>query len=140
MPPPHGLLLQWNSVMGEHYEIDFSPSLAPPNWQILTNGLVQATTPLTTFEVPIPPGGFGFYRVRQVSAYSLPTAPLTVQFWTNNLVRISWSINFPGETLQASTTPFGPWTNVNQPVVIEGAEFVVYDPIGTQPRYYRLIP
>ena len=65
---------------------------------------------------------------------------MTIQLWTNNLIRISWSTNFPNQTLQASVSPAGPWVNVNRPVFVEGNVFVVYDPVGTLPRYYRLIP
>jgi len=140
MPPPHGRLFQWNAVEGEYYIIEFSPTLAPPAWVIVNNGLIRATTPLATFEVPLPPGRQGFYRVRQISAYMLPPIPMIIQPWPGNLLRISWSTAFAGETLQWAPSPAGPWSNVNLPVVIEGTEYVVYDPLGTEPRYYRLIP
>jgi hypothetical protein len=138
--PPGGLVFQWNSVVGEAYVVQFSPSLSQPVWQDV--GLpLRATTPLTTQLVPIPPGGFGFYRVVQVPQSYLPQPVLSIRLAANNLLRISWSTNFPGETLQFSTnSPSGPWANVNLPVTIEGAEYVVYDVIGTAPKYYRLIP
>ncbi|HEY5911593.1 MAG TPA: hypothetical protein VJA21_13420, partial [Verrucomicrobiae bacterium] len=137
---PHGLLLEWNSVIGEYYEVDFTPSLTPPVWSMVANGIIQATTPITTFEVPVPSGTNAAYRVVQIPASNLRAPALLIQLWTNNLVRISWPTAFPGETLQAAISPNGPWTNVNRPIGIEGGEFVVYDAIGTEPRFYRLIP
>jgi Concanavalin A-like lectin/glucanases superfamily len=138
MPPPHGVLLQWNSVMGEFYEVDYTPTLTPPVWQMIANGIIRATTPLTTLEVP-PPGN-GAYRVVQVPPNILPSPLLHIQLWTNNMVRISWPIAYPGEILQSGPSASGPWGNVNRPVVIEGNEFVVYDIIRPEPTFYRLIP
>ena len=96
---------------------------------------IHATTPLTTLEVT--PGGQ--YRVTQISIYTIPIPPLMIQLWTNNLVRLSWTNNFPG-ILQYANDPAGPWANLNLPVVVEGSDFVVYDVIGSRFRYYRLIP
>jgi hypothetical protein len=139
--PPAGLLFQWNSVVGEAYVVQFTPSLSPAVWTDF--GLpIQATTPLTTDLVPIPASGIGFYRVLQVPQNYLPQAQLFINLWTNNLVRISWSTNFPNETLQYTTNSpaTGPWANVNLPVSIEINVFVVYDVTGPKPKYYRLIP
>jgi subtilisin-like proprotein convertase family protein len=139
--PPGGLLLQWNSVVGEAYEVQFTPTMNPPVWAD-TGAPVQATTPLTTFLVPLPPGGFGFYRVVQVPQNYLPQAQLFINLWTNNLVRLFWSTNFPNETLQYTTNSpaIGPWANVNRPVTIEINVFVVYDMLTPKPKFYRLIP
>jgi subtilisin-like proprotein convertase family protein len=139
MPSPHGALLEWNSVIGEQYFVQYTPSLFPTTWTNLA--IVAATTPLTTYEALLP----GFYRVSQVSAFNVAGASLTIQPWPGNLLRISWSTNFPGETLQYSTSsPNGPWLNVRTPpatpVAIEGNSFVVYDPIGPVPKFYRLVP
>ncbi|HWW00076.1 MAG TPA: S8 family serine peptidase [Candidatus Acidoferrum sp.] len=139
--PPGGLLFQWNSVVGEAYLVQFTPSLSPATWADV--GLpIRATTPLTTDVVPIPVSGIGFYRVIQVPQNYLPQPQLFIRLATNNLVRISWSTNFPGETLQFSTASpvTGPWANANLPVTVEGNEYVVYDIIGPKPKFYRLIP
>jgi subtilisin-like proprotein convertase family protein len=140
MAPPHGTLLQWNSVIGEPYFVQYRPTVfGPPSW---TNvALVTATTPLTTYEANVP----GFYRVSQTSALNLPGATLTILPWPGNLLRLSWSTNYPGETLQFSTvSPNGPWQNVQSPpatpVTIIGPEYVVFDPMVAVPKYYRLIP
>ena len=53
-------------------------------------------------------------------------------------VRISWPLDFPGYTLQSAPSVLGPWTTVPFPVRIEGNEYVVYDPLGPGPVYYRL--
>jgi hypothetical protein len=34
----------------------------------------------------------------------------------------------------------GIWQNANLPVTIEGNEYVAYEPIGAQPKFFRLIP
>jgi subtilisin-like proprotein convertase family protein len=125
-PLPSGqVLLQWNSVIGEFY--------------VVKNGgtpvrFVQATTPLTT--ALLPPGT---YTVEQISIYTIVIPQLTIQLWTNNMVRISWPVTFPG-ILQYAYDPAGPWADLNLPVVVEGADFVVYDVISSRFKYYRLIP
>ncbi|HOC56422.1 MAG TPA: hypothetical protein PKI20_12440, partial [Verrucomicrobiota bacterium] len=135
---PRGLLLSWNSVIGERYIVQYTPSIASP--VIWTNvGSVIATTTLTTFEVlPVPTGGF--YRVVQVFGFQ---PRLKIQLSSTNEVRISWSTIFPGYTLQYKLGLFGTWANVAFPpatgVFTIGDEFVVYDPIGPVPKYYRLI-
>src|ERR1019366_1315755 len=77
---PHGLLLSWNSVEGEHYFVQYTPSIvAPVLW---TNvGFVVATTPLTTFEVLPVPKGQAFYRVVQVASFQ---PKLFIQLWPTN--------------------------------------------------------
>ena len=135
---PRGLVLSWNSVVGERYIVQYTPSIAAP--VIWTNvGAVTATTTLTTFEVlPIKTGGF--YRVVQIFDFQ---PRLKIQLSTTNQVRISWPTLFSGYTLQYKLGLFGTWTNVAFPpatgVFTIGDEFVVYDPIGPVPKYYRLI-
>ncbi len=139
LPPPRGLLLSWNSVIGERYIVQFTPSLASPiMWTNL--GSVTATTPLSTFEMIPPPANGGIFRVVQVFSF-LPS--LTIQPWPTNQVRISWSIAFPGFRLQSKNGLFGTWTDVTYPpasgVFIIGAEYVVFDTVGPGPKFYRLI-
>lgn len=138
MPPPHGVLLSWYSVMGEYYEIQYTPTRLFPNWYVIPNGIIRATTPLTTVEVP--PPGDGDYRVLQISPFNLPLPLLAIRLSTNDMVRISWPITLAGGNLQSAISPYGPWTYVNRPVTSEGNDFVVYDFIGTEPKFYRLAP
>lgn len=149
LAPPQGLLLQWNSVIGEWYIVEYTLSIITPNWQQVSNvktnlstSWVQATTPLTTFEVPLPlpNNGRGYYRVRQEVVPESFRPKLQIQLAGTNQVRLSWSVNFPGETLLGADSPLGPWFNTRLPVTVEGTDFVVYDLIGNLPRYYRLIP
>jgi hypothetical protein len=133
--PPHGSLLSWNSVVGERYLVQYTPTLAPVAWTNI--GFVTATTTLTTFEVP----ASGFYRVVQVFSFY---PRLFIELWPGNLVRISWPTVFTGYTLQYTTAlTGGVWAEVPFPpatgVFTIGDEFVVFDPIGATPRYYRLI-
>jgi hypothetical protein len=134
---PRGLILSWNSVVGERYIVQYAPSLTSPmNWANV--GMVTATTTLTTFEVlPVPSGGF--FQIVQVFDFR---PKLKIRPWPVNLVRISWSTAFPGYTLQYKLGLFGAWANVPFPpatgVFTIGDEFVVYDPIGPTAKYYRL--
>jgi subtilisin-like proprotein convertase family protein len=137
MAPPHGLLLQWNSVIGEGYEVEHSTDLI--NWAPVS-GFIRATTPLTTFEiVPLLPGAH-FYRIIHVPAFLGPGPMLLIQFWPPNQLRLSWSTNYPGETLQSSPFFNGPWSNVNRPVNIIGPDYVVFVPLSPTPLYFRLVP
>ena len=134
LSPPHGLLISWNSVAGEHYFVQYATGIAAPiTWT--TVGYVVATTPLTTFEVLPVPTGTAFYRVVQVFS-SQPK--LNIQFWPTNQVRLSWSTAYPGYTLQSRTGLFGAWANAGLPVTVVGNEYVVFDAIAVAPKYYRL--
>jgi hypothetical protein len=134
LAPPHGLLLSWNSVVGERYIIQYIPSIATPN--LATNiGSVTATTPLTTFEV-LPAPTRGSIQVVQVFSYQ-PT--LTIEFAPGNQVRLSWSTAYPGFTLQSVPSLPGVWTYPGLPVSVLGSRYVAYDNIGPVQTYYRLI-
>jgi len=64
---PGYLVLSWTSVIGERYDILYTSSLRPPiNWQAI--GSVVATTPMTTYVVPVPSTPFGVYRVMHVAS------------------------------------------------------------------------
>ncbi len=77
-----GLLLSWNSVVGESYFVQYTDNLAN---QYTNIGFVVATTPLTTFEVlPVPPGN-PFFQVVQVPSFR-PT--LYIQFVPPNQLRL----------------------------------------------------
>jgi len=142
---PHGLLLSWNSVVGERYIVQYTPAIATPT--IWTNlGTVLATTPLATFEVlPVPNGGI--YRIVQV--YSIrPT--LAIQAMPTNMVRLSWSVAFYDFRLQYKLGLFGTWTDLTTtppapyplypPPVLEGNELAAYDvATNSVPKFYRLI-
>jgi hypothetical protein len=68
---------------------------------------------------------------------------LAVRLGTTNALRLSWPTAFPGYTLQSKLGLFGSWSNVTFPpatgVLTIGNEFVVTDPLGSVPKYYRLI-
>jgi hypothetical protein len=132
--PPRGQLLQWNSIKGEYYIVEHKADLSQTQWNLVAT--IRATTPLTTLEVTEP----GFYRVTQISPSTIPTPRLSIQLWTNNLVRLYWPTTSPGFTLQFALSPIGPWIDLNLPVTIEVPNFVVYDTIGPLPRFYRLRP
>ena len=133
--PPGGLLLSWNSVAGESYLVNSATSLVGPvNWTTL--GSVVATTPWTTFAVPVVPGGSAYYQIVQVASLQ---PQLTIQLWPTNRIRLSWSTDFPGYTLQAKHGLFGSWTNAGLPVTVVGNQFVAFDAIGPVPIFYRLV-
>jgi len=135
LSPPHGLLLSWNSVIGERYLVQYTASIAAPvTWTSL--GSVVATTPLTTFEVVPAPSGPAYFRVVPVF---LTQPTLHIQLSAPNQVRISWSTDYPGYTLQSEVGLMGVWANTGLPVTVVGNEFVVFDNLGAVPIYYRLI-
>jgi len=137
LQPPHGVLLSWNGVMGERYLVQHTDSLRSPiNWT--TIGVVVATTPCPTFEVPA--GGFGFYRIVQTVSAGPIGPTLTVQLVPGGRVRLSWSILFPGYTLQEKNGFGGAWVYAGLPVTVEGLEFVAYDTLAAGPKFYRLAP
>ena len=136
MPLAQGQLLQWNSVVGEYYVVEANNSLKQSGWTLVVPA-IQATTVLTTCQVS---GTSLFYRVRQVPWTAVPGAPLAIQRWSGHQVRISWPTSFTGQILQYATNLNGPWANVSLTVTTEGSQFVVYDFIGPDTKFYRLIP
>jgi hypothetical protein len=134
--PPRGLVLSWNSVVGERYLVQSTPSLAAPaTWTSLAS--IVATNTLTTFEVLPLPTGTSFYRIIQ----GVPSEPprLSIQYSTNNQVRLYWSEVVSGYSLQTKPGLFGTWTNAGLTVSVVGNEYVAFDTIGPVPKYYRLI-
>lgn len=138
LPLPRGFMLIWNSVVGERYIIQSSPSLIGTNW--VNVAVVQATTPITTYEVPRPLFSSYYWRVQQISFFAVPHPAFFIQRWTSNTVRLSWPDTFPNETPQYALNPGGPWANLNLPINHEPPRFAVYDTIGPVPRYYRIVP
>ena len=131
-------LLSWYTIEGEWYEVSFTDNIS------ITYAVTSllATTPVTTCLVPAKTNGT--YFVTEVLAPPLILPTLTIKIWTGNTVRISWSTNDQGFTLQSSPTLHPPiWTNVTSPpatpVVVIGNQYVVYDVVTTKPKYYRLI-
>jgi len=134
LPLPRGYLLAWNSVVGERYIIQYVASIATPN--IVTNvASVTATTPLSTFEV-VPAPTTGFFQIIQVFSYQ-PT--LTIEPWTGNQVRLSWSTAYPNFAVQRQPALFGVWTIPGLTVTQVGGRYVAYDSILPVQQYYRLI-
>jgi hypothetical protein len=135
---PNGLLLSWNSVVGERYIVQYTASIASP--VIWTNiGFVTATTTFSTYDIsPVPPPGF--FRVVQVAAFQ---PILKVQLAPGNQVRLSWSTAFPGYTLQSKDGLAGAWSNQAVPPATSSTavdhEFVLFDSLGVTPKFYRLI-
>jgi hypothetical protein len=131
------LLLSWYSIVGDWYTVSWTDNVSITN--LIAN--VLATTPVTTWVVPTPTNGS--YTVTPAPGPTQASPRLTIQLWTNNLVRISWPTNFQGYTLQYSLSITAPnWAPVPTPpatrVAIEGADYVVYDVVATEPKYYRL--
>jgi hypothetical protein len=130
-------LVEWSSVVGEYYTIRGANSVLGPWFDL---DLVQATTPITTYLIHGVGLTFSYFNVVQISDFFVPHPPLSIQLWPTNMIRLSWPDSFPNETVQYSTTPIGPWANLNHPINHEGNQFAEYDTIGPVPRYYRLIP
>ncbi|MGO8926542.1 MAG: S8 family serine peptidase [Limisphaerales bacterium] len=135
LTPPQGLLLSWNSVEGERYFVQYTASnTVPTTWTNI--GFVIATTPLTTFEVLPVPSDAASYQIVQVLSFQ-PT--LYIELWPTNQVRISWSTDYPGYTLESKLGLFGTWADAGLTVTVVGNEYVAFDTIGAVPKYYRLI-
>jgi hypothetical protein len=142
---PQGLLVSWNSIIGESYFVQYSPLTDPPVWTNI--GYVVATTPLSTFLAPLYASG-GMIRIAQVADFR---PLLKIQTATNNSVRLSWPVYFQGFSLQYKNGIMGPWANLTTappapftafpypPAVQETNEWAAYD-IGTNsvPKFYRL--
>jgi subtilisin-like proprotein convertase family protein len=138
---PHGIVLEWNSIPGEHYYIEYSPNVLPPTFTSFPIAQpIVATTTLTAVELPIGTSQKGFFRVRHESRLSM-VPPLSIQMMSDGRLRISWSAAFPDMMVQTTGSIVGtPWVNANLPIVQEGAEFAVYYTMGPGQRFFRLVP
>jgi hypothetical protein len=114
-----------------------SVALSP---KILLLGTAKGTSGFTA-PAAEPGGAGGAYLGPNFLFQSQPN--LVIRLGTTNQLRLSWSTAFPGYTLQYELGIAGSWSNVTFPpattVVVVGTEFVVYDPIGPSPKYYRLV-
>ena len=72
-----------------------------------------------------------------------PRPSLAIQLGPTNQIRLSWPAVYPGYTLQYKLGLFGSWSNVAFPPAtgpfVVGSGFVVYDILGTVPKFYRLV-
>ena len=72
-----------------------------------------------------------------------PRPSLAIQLGPTNQIRLSWPAVYPGYTLQYKLGLFGSWANVAFPPAtgpfVIGSQFVVYDILGTVPKFYRLV-
>ena len=64
---------------------------------------------------------------------------LSIQRWTGNQVRLSWSTAFPGYTVQSELALSGTWANAGLTANTVGNEYVAFDTVGPGSKYYRLI-
>jgi subtilisin-like proprotein convertase family protein len=136
-----GPLLSWNSVEGEKYYVQFTTSLRRPvQWTNLAT--ITATTRFATYQVPVQRQGLGFYRIVQVIVPNQPVPPtITVQQAGLTQIRIAWPAEYEDYRLQY-TEDFVSWYNwptATNPIFRIGNEWVTFDDIGPQPRFYRLL-
>jgi hypothetical protein len=138
LPAGQGVLVSWYSVIGEYYQVQSATNRV--DWRPVPGGLIRATTPLTTFVVNGGAGALDIYRVVHLSSLNLPGAPLQIQLLlASHQVRLSWSTVIINGILQYADSPAGPWFNLNVQPIITGGQYVVFEPIGVIPRYYRLL-
>ena len=100
------------------------------------NGSGGFTSPSTEAET-----AGGAYLGPNFRFQSQPT--LAIRLGTTNQLRLSWPTAYTGYTLQSKLGLFGAWANVafppaTGPVVI-GNDFVVFDILGSVPKFYRLV-
>jgi len=66
---------------------------------------------------------------------------LAIRLATANQLRLSWPTAYTGYTLQAKLGLFGTWVNAVPPATLPaiiGNEYVVFDILGSVPKFYRL--
>ncbi len=138
---PHGITLQWNSIPGEVYIVEFSQTVFPPVWSTLPIAQpIVATTPVSAIELPVGSTGKGFYRIRHVPRASVLVPPMSIRIEPDGRIRISWPSTYTGLLVQATRNlAGGAWFNTNLPITTEGDESVVYDTIGLDSKFYKLI-
>ncbi len=138
---PHGVVLEWNSIPGEVYIVEFSPTMIPVNWQPFPMAQpIRATTPVSAVELPIGTTGRSFYRIQQVPRSTVLIPPMTIQKMPDGTLRVSWPSAFQGLVVQStSRLAGGPWINANAQIIQEGSEFAFYVTPGPGQRFFRLI-
>ena len=61
---PDGVTIQWSAVVGKRYQLESSPKLVAPKWEVVTGE--TATGDLLRFKHTAPGARTQFYRVRLV--------------------------------------------------------------------------
>ena len=65
-------------------------------------------------------------------------APALKTMLNGNQIRISWTVDAPGFSLQRTAALPGGWSNPGLPVIVESKENVTYDSLGGATQFYRL--
>jgi len=74
-----------------------------------------------------------------IQSLLVPPPVLTIQPWTGNQVRISWSIAAAGFTLQQSFGLPSRWADSGLVITVEGNENVASSPVTGNGLFYRLV-
>jgi len=106
-------VIEWNSVAGKTYRVQYKNSLSAPAWSDLPGDVTATTNTASKVDTTIAGVTQRFYRVALVTAPSPP--PLLSIVRTNNQLMVSWPSSTPvGFTLEttANLTPIIVWTMV----------------------------
>lgn len=133
-----GATLEWTSVPGKQYRVQYKTSLAAPTWFDLP-GEVAATGYLTTaLDDTLAGIGSRFYRI----AIATPGPPMLLAARANNQFIVSWSSLASGFSLETTTNLAAPagWLEVTNPATDNGTlKTVSFDLNPLEPqRFFRL--
>ena len=144
--PSGGTFIRWNSVVGENYVVQKATALTRPMvWNKLAT--VSASTPVSTFEIPVAATGLAFYRLLQVPTPYPALPPVTVRPITPPnpavQVQVSWPTTFsmPPYLLQFAIGQSEVWYDYSGVINTVGTNYITLDNIRTNiPTLYRLFP
>jgi len=77
--------------------------------------------------------------VRIVRGTVTPAPTLTAQTAAASTFRIAWPTAAASFKLQSATSLTGTWSDVTTPIVLDGTDNVITEPVGTGNKFYRLI-
>jgi hypothetical protein len=142
--PGVSAVIEWTSVPGKTYRVQFKNSLSAPAWSDLAGDLTATTN--TAFKVDNTFSGAlpRFYRVA-LSTGVMPLPPTLFITRTNNQLMVSWPSSTPaGFALETATnlTPVTVWTAVtNSPSDNGTSKTVIITISPVEPaHFYRLRP
>ena len=105
MAPAPGLMIQWNAIVGERYFIETKGSLTPGSpGRCTAPWSRRPRSPLTRCRPPAE--AWLSTASARLQLFDLLHAPLTIQLWTNNQVRLSWPSIYLGRNAPVHGFPY----------------------------------
>jgi hypothetical protein len=141
LTPGVSALIEWNSVAGKTYRVQYRNSLNASSWADLPGDVTATTNTASKVDTTIAGATERYYRVALVT--SVPSPSLSITRTNSNQALIAWPSTTPADFILETTTNLTPvivWVTVtNAPAVVGTNKTVLLNLEPQTPsRFFRL--